>query len=375
VAEGARDPGSDEARSPSLLVISNMYPAPDNPMFGAFIAKQEAALDDLGVRFRLVANTRWRTGAANNALKYALMLGRTAIAAVSGRFDVIVAHYLYPTAWFARIASRLSGKPYVLVVHGTDVRSVQRTDRVARRCREALRGAALVVCVSEAIEAEVRDELALPRSVPTYVVNMGVDRSVFHPIDGARAMLDIPDASRVVLFAGNFIRRKNLEVLVPAFAKAHDDGRADLLLLAGGDPEGRRAAVEAEVAERGLTDAVRFLGVLPPAELAAAMTAADVFVLPSVFEALGVVLLEAMSCGTPVVASRVGGIPEVVPDECGRLAASTDVEGFASAIGEVIATGKTHFAGACENAAAANDVHENTRRLVEAVGHYAGGRR
>jgi glycosyltransferase involved in cell wall biosynthesis len=209
--------------------------------------------------------------------------------------------------------------------------------------------------------------------VPTFVVNMGVDRSVFRPIPDARAALDIPAEARVVLFAGNFIRRKNLEVLVPAFDIAHKAGRADLLLLAGGDPEGRRSAVEAEVAERGLAGAVRFLGVLPPPKLAAAMTAADVFVLPSVFEALGVVLLEAMACGTPVVGSRVGGIPEVVAPECGRLVASSDVEGFAEAIGEVVTLGKERFADACERAAADNDVRENTRKLVEAVRRAAGG--
>jgi glycosyltransferase involved in cell wall biosynthesis len=233
MADRARDPRPAGMPAPSLLVISNMYPAADNPMFGAFIAKQEAALRDLGVRFRLVRNARWRTGGANNAIKYAWLLLRTVLAAIPGRFgafDVVVAHYLYPTAWFARIASRVSGKPYVLVVHGTDVRSVQRSDAIAPRCRAALPGAALVVCVSEAIEAEVRDELALPASVPTFVVNMGVDRSVFHPVPDARVALGVPGDARVVLFAGNFIRRKNLEVLVPAFALAHDAGHADVLL-------------------------------------------------------------------------------------------------------------------------------------------------
>lgn len=356
-----------DGRPLELLVISNMYPSPGNPGFGGFIRKQEVALTGLGVGVRRVANTRWRSGAVENAVKYASMLARTIGAALSGRFDAVVGHYLYPTAWFAALAGRLSRKPYVLVVHGTDVRSVQRRDWIAARCRKALRRAALVVCVSKAIEAEVRDELALPSSVPTAVVNMGVDRETFRPVPGARASLDVPATARVVLFVGNFIRRKNLEVLVPAFAAAHAAGAADLLLLVGGDPEGRRAAVEADIAELGLTDAVRFLGVLPPERLAAAMTAADVFVLPSVFEALGVVLLESMACGTPVVASRVGGIPEVVTPDCGALAAPTDIDGFARAIGEVIAAGKARYAAACEQAAAANDVRANALRLALAI--------
>ena len=79
--------GGEASAFPSVLVLSNMYPAPDNAMFGAFIAKQEAALSDLGVRFRLVTNTRWRTGAVANGLKYAALLTRTVVAAVRGGFD------------------------------------------------------------------------------------------------------------------------------------------------------------------------------------------------------------------------------------------------------------------------------------------------
>ena len=367
-ADGARDDST-----PSLLVLSNMYPAADNPMFGAFIEKQERALRDLGVTFRLVKNSRWRTGPLNNAWKYASMLVRTAIAALRGGFDVIIAHYLYPTAWFAHVASRISGKPYVLMAHGTDIRSVQRRDAIAARCRAALPGAVLVVGVSDAIEHELRDELRLPLSVPVAVINMGVDRETFEAVPGARASLGLPEDARIVMFAGNFIRRKNLEVLIPAFDIAVQAGHADLLLLAGGDPEGRRAALEAEVSARRLADRVRFLGVLEPPELAVAMTAADVFVLPSVFEAAGVVLLEAMACGTPVVGSRVGGIPGIVSSDCGRLVPSHDVEGFAAAIAEVIELGKPFFAEGCEAAAAANDVCGMTRRLVDAAGRAARG--
>lgn len=358
--------------TPSILMLSNMYPAPDNPMFGAFVEKQERALRELGVPFRLVKNTRWRTGALNNGVKYASLLVRTVLAAARGGFDVIIAHYLYPTAWLARIASDISGKPYVLMAHGTDIRSVQRRDPIAGRCRAALPGAALVVGVSEAIEEELREELSLPRSVPVAVINMGVDRETFQAVPDGRASLGLPEDARIVLFAGNFIRRKNLEVLIPAFDIAVRAGGTDLLLLAGGDPEGRRAAVEADVRDRGLGEHVRFLGVLEPHKLAAVMTAADVFVLPSVFEAAGVVLLEAMACGTPVVASRVGGIPGVVSSECGRLVPPTDVKGFAEAMAEVIRRGKPFFAEGCATAAAANDVREMTRRLVEAAGRAAG---
>jgi glycosyltransferase involved in cell wall biosynthesis len=353
-----------------------MYPAPDNPMFGAFVAKQVAALESLGVPLRLVANRRWRRGRAENLLKYASLLTWTVAAALHRDFDVIVAHYLYPTAWLARIASRISGRPYVLVSHGTDVRSVQRQDRIAARCREALQEASLVVAVSEALAATLREALDLPAGLPVAVVNMGVDRAVFRRVPDARAALDVPGDARVALFAGSFVEVKNVPTLIAAFDIALKAGRVDLLLLAGSDPQGLRASAEEDVSRRGIEKHVRFLGALPAERLAAAMTAADVLVLPSVSEALGIVLLEAMSCGTPVVASRVGGIPEIVTPECGRLVDPHDPEGLAEAVGEVVSLGKARFAEGCERAAAADDVGTNAAKLMDAIERHAlGGER
>lgn len=346
-----------------------MYPSADDPQFGAFVAKQAVALREIGVRVRLVVNTQAGMAGPRNLRKYVSLLARTAVAAGGSRFDAVVGHYLYPTAWFARVAAVLSRKPYVLVAHGSDVTSVQRSGFIARRCRSALPHAAAIVCVSGSLAERVRDELGLPAYVPVVVANMGVDRSVFRPVPHARDVLGLADDTRVVVFAGNLIALKNLETLIAAFASARAAGEADLLLIAGADREGRRAALEAQAREQDVGDAVRFLGALPADELAVVMTAADVFVLPSRNEALGVVLLEAMACGTPVVASRVGGIPEIVAPDCGVLVSSDDVGGFARAIGEVIAAGKERYRAACERVAEANDVRENARRLAEAIEH------
>jgi glycosyltransferase involved in cell wall biosynthesis len=105
------------------------------------------------------------------------------------------------------------------------------------------------------------------------------------------------------------------------------------------------------------------------------MSAADVFVLPSRAEPLGVVLLEAMACGTPCVASRVGGIPEIVGAGCGRLVEPDDPGALADAVAEVLASGKQRYSAACLEAAAASDLDANTERLVGVLARVAAARR
>ena len=365
---------ASERTAPSVLLISSLYPSGSDPVFGAFVAKQHASLTRLGVQHRLVVNTRSRPGALSGLWKYASLLARTLAAASHRDFDVVLGHFLYPTAWLASLASRIAHVPYVVVAHGTDVGSVQRRGPLARACLSATRRAACVVTVSRAMETKVRAELGVPASVPTQVINMGVDRAVFHPVVDARATLQLPGEARVALFAGNLIARKAPDVLLEAFARCRAAGACDRLVVVGDGP--LRASLERRAAEPDIAGAVTFTGAIPADRLAIAMSAADVFVLPSVAEPLGVVLLEAMACGTPCVASRVGGIPEVVAVPAnGRLVESGDPDSLAAAMGEVLAAGRDSFVDACLATAARDDLDANTARLVEVLARSAGRRR
>lgn len=358
----------DRREPPALLVLSNMYPSPADPVFGSFVAKQVAALRAAGARVRVVASPRGPAGALGLLGRYTSLAARTKIAAIFHRdFGVIVAHFLYPTAFLARIASLLSGRPYVLVAHGMDVGSVQGHGFLARLSLMATRRASLVVVVSRALEARVRAELQLPASVPTVVINMGVDRSVFMPAagEGARTELGWSRDEKVALFAGNLIERKGVDVLVEAFARLHAQGTCDRLVLVGAGP--LRELLEVQAAALCVSDAVEFAGAVHAGILARLMVAADIFVLPSRSEPLGVVLLEAMACGTPVVASRVGGIPEIVGDGCGVLVEPDDATTLADGIAAVLSHGKERYAASCLKAAAANDLHVNAARLLDAV--------
>ena len=352
----------------ALLLLSNMYPGASDPVFGSFIAKQVEALRAAGVPVRVVASARGRAGTLRTLTRYTSLAARAKLAALFHRdFDVIVGHFLYPTAWLSRIASLLSRRPYILVAHGLDVTSVQGRGLLARLSLAATRRASLVVAVSHALELRIRTELDLPAAVPTVVINMGVDRSVFTPKagDGARAELGWAAGEKVALFAGNLIERKGVDVLVEAFAQLHARGACDRLAIAGDGP--LRDQLVAQVGALGVAGAVEFLGAVKAATLAQLMAAADEFVLPSRAEPLGVVLLEAMACATPVVASRVGGIPEIVGEGCGRLVEPGDAVALAAGMVEVLSRGKGSYAAAVVEAAAANDVNTNAARLLDEV--------
>ena len=134
-----------------ILLVSNMWPSEANPVYGGFVARQAEALASCGASVEVVANDDARTGALASLRKYRRLARRLRREARNGEFDVVIGHYLYPTAGMARMAARIAGARLVLVVHGTDARSVLRPDPYAWAARRATRAADLIVRVSQAL--------------------------------------------------------------------------------------------------------------------------------------------------------------------------------------------------------------------------------
>lgn len=349
-----------------LLLITNMYPGVRNPAFGVFVQRQVEALRELGCEVVLVANSEDRSG-WRNAIKYSSLFARTRTAARRRDFDAVVAHFLYPTAAFARVAAVASGRPYVCVAHGTDVMSLaSRHDRLARDSRSALDGAARVVAVSRALERRIRDELALAGGVPTVVIHMGVDTRLFTPDTQARSRLSWPPEAKVALFAGNLVPVKGPDIALEAFIELYTTGALDRLVYVGSGS--MQPELERRAAEMGVGDAVVFAGRLAADGVATHMAAADVLVMPSRNEGLGLVALEALACGTPVVAARVGGVPEVTPEPpCARLVAPEDPRALALGIMGVMSDAsrlEPSLAERCRAAALPHDVREQARAFL-----------
>lgn len=246
------------------------------------------------------------------------------------RPDVILSYWVHPDGETAIRAGRLAGKPVVLMTGGSDVLLL--TDDPARkRCiQRVLRDADAVVAVSQDLAAQLVQLGIDPRKVRTMA--RGVDLDQFAPGDKteARERLGLPSADPVLLWVGRMVPVKGLDVLIAALDTLrhhHPDAR---LYLVGDGP--LRHALAANAAARGLERRITFVGAVPHDDLADWYRAADLTVLPSHSEGSPNVLRESLACGTPFVASRVGGVPDLAINGNGTLVPPGDPAALAQAL-------------------------------------------
>lgn len=248
----------------------------------------------------------WR-GAAG-PLYAASLLGP--LAARRRRFDVLLGSWAYPDGFAAVVLGRLLALPAVVKLHGSDINVVAAMPGPRRNLRWALPRARRVIAVSRTLaEAAVRLGARRERIA---VVENGVDAALFHPADraAARAELGRDAKERLILYVGRLEREKGALDLLAAFAPLAAR-RPEVTLALIGDGS-QRAACEREAQRIGAQ--VFLAGSRPLAEVPRWMAAADLVTLPSWNEGSPNVLLEAQACGRPIVATRVGGIPELVAD-------------------------------------------------------------
>jgi L-malate glycosyltransferase len=238
--------------------------------------------------------------------------------------DVLHVHYAVPYAVSARLALEMTSRTPRLVVtlHGTDVTGVGSDPLYAPATRMALRHATVVTTPSRALAEAAREVLALPDGTRLRVVPNFVDARRFRPLaPGTRP--HVP----TLVHMSNFRPVKRTSMLVQLLARVREKVDARLLLIGDG-PE--RPALAEAFARAGLRGHARFLGMVQ--DPAPWLREADVFVLPSAMESFGLSALEAMASGLAVVATRVGGVPEVVEDGVtGLLAPPEDDAALADA--------------------------------------------
>jgi D-inositol-3-phosphate glycosyltransferase len=184
------------------------------------------------------------------------------------------------------------------------------------------------------------------------VIPLGVDLDMFHPIPRAEARhaigLDVPGLCQLVLFVGRLDPLKGLDTLVRAMCKLSDLEpdlvKGTCLAVVGGDVDEENDVLENELEcldklkkEVGLDDLVIFLGSRAQSTLAQYYSAAEVVVVPSHYESFGLVALEAMACGTPVIASRVGGLQHTIEDDItGLLVPAGDPDALADRLRQLL---------------------------------------
>ncbi|HZL34039.1 MAG TPA: glycosyltransferase [Tepidisphaeraceae bacterium] len=244
--------------------------------------------------------------------------------------DVVLGSWAFPDGWAAVDLAHRAGLPAVVKVHGSDILTLGRYPGRRERTLDGLRRADGIVAVSNDLAARMTAAGIDPSKIR--VIYNGVDTSIFHPgsREAARLRLGIDSGRPILLYAGNLHPVKGVDVLAEACAQLAREGLDFVCYMIG---DGRmRPILERMIVSCNLQNRVKLVGSRPHAELADWFRAADLFVLPSRSEGVPNVLLEASACGTPFVASRVGGIPEIMHLGDGTLVPSEDSTALASAM-------------------------------------------
>ncbi len=323
------------ARERHVLTLTPFYPSERDDASGCFVAEPIAALGKAGVVNTVFAvqpfyrgKLRGRADAPAEWLRYFSLPGGFGLPSAgaflfarivaqvrelqkSHRIDLIHAHGPLPCGHAAMLLNAELKIPYVVSVHGLDAFSSEQVKgRAGEWCRRVsqrvYRSSRRVICISERVREQVLEGVGhgCRTSLRTSVVYNSVDPELFSPGEEA--------ASRdpVVLSVGNLIPIKGHDVLIRAVASLAAEFPKLILEIVGDGPERSRLqslAQQLQIAER-----VRFLGRQPRQQVAAAMRRCTVFALPSRYEGLGCVYLEAMSVGKPVIGCRGQGIAEII---------------------------------------------------------------
>jgi glycosyltransferase involved in cell wall biosynthesis len=236
-------------------------------------------------------------------------------------FELIDAHFAYPEGYAGVLLGRWLKVPVTVTLRGTEVPFSRHPIR-RRRILDAVARAARVFSVSNSL---LRHVAALGADAGKFrVVGNGVDVQRFYLEDRrvARERLNLAEDANVLISVGPLVERKGFHRVIECIPELlRRWPKLRFLIVGGGSPEGDvRPSLERQVEELGLQDVVLFLGLVPPHELRWPLSAADVFVLATRNEGWANVLLEAMACGLPVVATDVGGNAEVIcRSELGEL--------------------------------------------------------
>jgi len=356
----------------SLAVLSHMYPMHGREAYGMFVSEQVRALvaearisvviapvpavlwplrhlSSSWRRYASAERTRTDFGSVWVTLPRYLSFPRKALTRLSAwsayrsivadhatidalrAADVLVAH----TALLdGRIAQLLHGRldlPYAVVIHGADLyQNIRGREgrRLTASVGRVLADAAAVIAVSDPVANGIAE--AFPDLAPPVVLPNGVDTSLFAPSAQCSDGDAMPSTLRI-LSAGNLVERKAHAYVLQALAEVAARGWDVRYTIAGDGSE--RPALEALAVHLGLADCTQFTGAYSHGELPALLRANDLFVLPSWDEAFGVVYLESMACGVPVVAAYDGGAAGIVDQGVdGLLVPARDVPSLVDAI-------------------------------------------
>lgn len=360
------DTGPDCALMTRILTVSTLFPNPAQPNLGLFVAERLRLLLQSGkIEARVVAPVPWFPSAHPGfgkyavfarvpkrsiwngievlhprypvipgpgwyltpvGMKFAIQRAARQIRRSGFDFDLVDAHYYFPDGVAAALASSAIAKPLVITARGTDINLIPRFRLARALVRWAGQKAVASICVAQALKDEML-RLGFD-SASVHVLRNGVDLDKFRPSDRAMARSSIGLVqSKILLSVGYLIERKGHHVIIEAMRHL-----PDWHLVIVGDGE-LRQSLRQQAVDAGVADRVQFIGAVPQRELPSYYCAADIVVLASSREGMPNVVLEALACGTPVLATRAWGTPEILADSrAGALLGSRTPEAVVESV-------------------------------------------
>lgn len=352
----------------NILCLSNLYPNQLNGIRGSFVRSQILNLAQMGCQIKVVSPVpltpfpigillrKWRNchkvparqadGGVEVFHPRYLLLPRNLLLKYAGwtyylgtrrlvdrlyrdwGFGLIHAHTAYPDGYAAMIFSRIFKIPFTVTIHGRDLQdTVQRNAGCRKAVLEVLRSAAVVINVSQKLAGICRAYVGENTSIT--VVGNGIDLSELYT--GQSPLRRAYGEKRIILSVGSLRRTKGHDLTLHAFkALRQKFSRIRLLVIGGGD-EGKKLQALAKALE--INDYVEFIPPQPHHKVMEYMSISDLFVLPSWSEGFGIVYLEAMAHGKPVIGVRGQGVEDfVVNGENGLLVEPFDVEALTAAM-------------------------------------------
>ncbi|WP_203332231.1 glycosyltransferase [Planococcus beigongshangi] len=328
-----------------IVVASNMFPSEKHPTYGIFVHNQVELLRRNGVDVAVIANANPDKGKANLLRKYAswFMDYMKYVSANRKSISAVHAHYIFPSGVLAMLSKKIWNIPYAVTAHGGDLDQMPNKSPLIRKLTASImKNADEFIVVGEALKDNALSLQPVPED-KLHVISMGVDTEIFKPLPAPETAGLIPSAGPAILYVGNIIRAKGLLELADAFkAVQAQTPEAALYLIGSRKDTGFTEELTQKIGELGLNN-VRFIDPQPQAEINRWMNAADVLVLPSHIEGFGLVALEAMAAGLPVVGSEVGGLKFLLAEKRGVLFQKGDSEGLAAGIQSVLTDKEMHL--------------------------------
>jgi glycosyltransferase involved in cell wall biosynthesis len=281
---------------------------------------------------------------ADQRAAYVAAFHQTIQAAVDEwRPDVIHANHLWVTAY----VTAQVGVPYVATTHGTDLMGFRKYEAYRKIAREGAHDAHAIIAISRQVMRDAQELYRLPDDRLRLIWNGFPDAifKVMPGLDRAKVLRShgLPEnPTYIVTFVGKFTDFKGIDVLIDA-AATYEKELGDVITVMMGDGE-LRPQIEAQAANLGLKG-VYFLGHTPQPEVAKLYNLADCSTVPSRIEPFGLVAIEALACGTPVVATNAGGLPDFISNEVGTLVPMDDPPVLAQAIVEQVRGGAKQTKG------------------------------